>query len=217
MDCERLKVKQSHYRLGQAQRLPDFKIIGTWRLSALRAGRLYPTGNIPGTHFCLRLSWFQGHSVARRVMWIKKSSDTIGNRTSDIPACSTVTQPNAPSGGLIKFVPTEKKIYIYIYMCVCMYIRIPFHFYKFQPKILKHNVFILQLSNSYIQYFDNSVWTMYPNSCCITKQNMAMSCSTENIQFTQQDSFINSNSFIIVKKKVKNFFQAEIFDSSPIH
>jgi len=77
--------------------------------------------------------------------------------------------------------------------------------------------FIPQLSNSYIQYFDISVPTMYPNSCRITKRNVAMSCSTEYTHFTQQASFINSNSFTIVKKKVKFFFQAEIFNSSPIH
>ena len=33
-------------------RLPDFKTIGTWRLSALCTGHLYPPGNIPSTHFC---------------------------------------------------------------------------------------------------------------------------------------------------------------------
>ena len=33
-------------------RLLDFKTIGTVRLSALRTGRLYLPGNIPGTHFC---------------------------------------------------------------------------------------------------------------------------------------------------------------------
>jgi hypothetical protein len=35
------------------------------RLSALRTGSLYPPGNIPGTHFCWRLSRPQGHSAAR--------------------------------------------------------------------------------------------------------------------------------------------------------
>jgi len=38
-------------------RLPDFKTIDTRkyyvvRLSVLRTGRLYPPGNIPGTHLC---------------------------------------------------------------------------------------------------------------------------------------------------------------------
>jgi len=57
-------------------------------LSALRIGRLYPPGNIPGTHFCYRLSRPQGHSAAGRIRSMKISSDTIGNRTRDLPACS---------------------------------------------------------------------------------------------------------------------------------
>ena len=52
------------------------------RLSVLRTGRLYPLGNIPGTHFCLRLSRPQGHSVAGRIRSMKNSNDTIGNRTA---------------------------------------------------------------------------------------------------------------------------------------
>ena len=42
------------------------------RLSALRIGRLYSPGNIPGTHFCQRLSQPQGHSAAGRIMSMKK-------------------------------------------------------------------------------------------------------------------------------------------------
>jgi hypothetical protein len=38
------------------------------RLSALRTGRLYPTGNAPGTHFCWRLSRPQGHSAIGRIL-----------------------------------------------------------------------------------------------------------------------------------------------------
>jgi len=40
---------------GFRMRLPDFKKKGHMkvvRLSALRTGCLYPTGNIPGLHFC---------------------------------------------------------------------------------------------------------------------------------------------------------------------
>ena len=66
------------------------------RLSALRTGRFLPPGNIPGTHFCQRLSRPQGHSAARRIMSMKNSSDTIGNRTRDLPTCSAVPQPAAP-------------------------------------------------------------------------------------------------------------------------
>ena len=65
------------------------------RLSALRTGRFLPPGNIPGTHFCQRLSRPQGHSAAGRTMSMKNSSDTIGNRTRDLPTCSSVPQPTA--------------------------------------------------------------------------------------------------------------------------
>jgi len=34
--------------------------------------------------------------VARRIMSMKNSNDTIGNRTHDLPACSAVPQPTAP-------------------------------------------------------------------------------------------------------------------------
>ena len=50
-------------------------------LSALRTGRLYLQGNIPGTHFCKRLSQPQGHSAAGRIMSMKNSNDTVGNRS----------------------------------------------------------------------------------------------------------------------------------------
>jgi len=55
-----------------------------------------PPGNIPGTHFCQRLSRPQGHSAAQKIMSMKNSNDTIGNRTHDIPGCSAVPQPTAP-------------------------------------------------------------------------------------------------------------------------
>ena len=53
------------------------------RLSALRIGRLYAPGNIPGTHLCKKLSQSRGHSAAERIMSTKNASDTIGNRTRD--------------------------------------------------------------------------------------------------------------------------------------
>ena len=67
------------------------------RLSAPRTGRFYPPGNIPGTHFCYRLSRPQGHSAAGRIMSMKNCNDTIGNRTRDLLACMAVPQPTAPS------------------------------------------------------------------------------------------------------------------------
>jgi hypothetical protein len=53
-----------------------------------------PPGNIPGTHFCYRLSRPQGHSAAGSIMPMK--NDTIGNRTRNLPVCSEVPQPTAP-------------------------------------------------------------------------------------------------------------------------
>jgi hypothetical protein len=66
------------------------------RLSALRTGRLYSPRNIPGTHFCSRLSRPQGPIVAGRIMSMKNPNGTIGNRIHDLPVCSAVPQPNSP-------------------------------------------------------------------------------------------------------------------------
>ena len=65
------------------------------RLSDLPTGRLYPPGDIPGTNLCERLSRSQGHSAVGRIMSRKNSNDTTGNRTRDLPACSSVPQPTA--------------------------------------------------------------------------------------------------------------------------
>jgi hypothetical protein len=47
-----------------------------------------PPGNTPGAYFCYRLSWPQGHSATGRIMSLKNSNDTIGNRTRDLLVCS---------------------------------------------------------------------------------------------------------------------------------
>ena len=59
-------------------------------MSALRIGCLYHPGKIPDTHFCQALCRPQGHAAGSIV---NDANDTIGNRTRDLPACSTVPQP----------------------------------------------------------------------------------------------------------------------------
>ena len=51
-----------------------------------------PPRNIPGTHFCYRLSQPQGHSAAGRIVSIKNSNDTIGNLTRNLLVRSAVPQ-----------------------------------------------------------------------------------------------------------------------------
>ena len=77
----------------EAPRFQDSLHIKAVGLSAQRNGRIYPPGYIPGTHFCQRLNRAQCHSVAGRIMPKKSSSDNIGNRNSDLPACSAASQP----------------------------------------------------------------------------------------------------------------------------
>jgi hypothetical protein len=49
-----------------------------------------PPGNTPGTHFCYRLIRPQDHSATGRIMSLKNSNDTIGNRTRELSVCSVV-------------------------------------------------------------------------------------------------------------------------------
>ena len=52
----------------------------------------YAPRDNPGTHFCWSLSRLQGHSAAGRIVSMKNTSDTVENRTHDLPICSAVLQ-----------------------------------------------------------------------------------------------------------------------------
>jgi hypothetical protein len=101
--CVYVKVKQPlysprHTSCSRSLRLPKFQ--DSWhmkvvRLSTLHTDRLYPTGETRGTQFCWRMSRPQGHKWAGRNMSMKNYNGRIGNRIRNLPARSTVPQPNA--------------------------------------------------------------------------------------------------------------------------
>ena len=67
------------------------------KVKSSSTGRLYPPENIPGTHFCHRLSRSQGHSAAGRIKPKRNPNGHIGNRTCELPVCSAVPQLTAPT------------------------------------------------------------------------------------------------------------------------
>ena len=71
----KVKVSQSRYRSGQAQRVPEVKFprfrnngTGQWQVVSLTHRLPLSPGNTPGTHFCWRLSRPQDQGVIGRIM-----------------------------------------------------------------------------------------------------------------------------------------------------
>ena len=81
------------FQVFEAPRFQDNQHMKVVRLSALRTGRLYPQEIFLVLISVKRLSQPQGHSAAGRIMSMKNSNETIGNRTRDLPTCSAVPQP----------------------------------------------------------------------------------------------------------------------------
>ena len=101
----------------KAPRSQDNQHMKMVRLSSLSAGRLYPPGNIPGTHFCWRLIQPKCHNVAGRIMSMR-NSDTIGNRNHDLPACNCSASSNCTTALtplLLKYKPTVFYVFCTVY------------------------------------------------------------------------------------------------------
>ena len=78
-------------------RLPFFNTIGTWRWKGCKpyAPAAFTHRKYSWCSFLLEAESTQGHSAAGRIMSMKNSNNTIGNRTRDLPEYSAVPQTTA--------------------------------------------------------------------------------------------------------------------------
>ena len=91
--------KQSQYKPSRFQEDPRFqdnRHEGGKDVSPTQPPPLSPPQEISAIHFRWRMNRPLGHSETGRIMSMKNSSETIENRTRDLPACSAVPQPTPP-------------------------------------------------------------------------------------------------------------------------
>ena len=120
-------------------------------LSVLHTGRFY-SQEIFLVLIPVR-GWFDPRAIVRPegLCQMKNFSDTIGNRTRDLPTCIAVPQPTAP--------PRAPYIYIYIYIYIYLFIYLS----------VRHNT---DLQNA--KYYTLSVSSIIENR----RGSMLVSCIT---------------------------------------
>ena len=89
--CSTAPLPLCHHGPLEWPRFPDFVTMTQdgGKVVSLTHRPPLPPGNTPDTHFCQRLSRPHGHGAIGRIMSMKNSNDTIWDRTSDLPICST--------------------------------------------------------------------------------------------------------------------------------
>jgi len=97
---EQVTVTQSMDRPWGFQEFQALRFQANWhtkvlRFSALSTGHLYPRKYF-WYSFLLKAESAPGTQCGRKDYVNENSSDTIGNRIGDLPACSAVSQPNSP-------------------------------------------------------------------------------------------------------------------------
>jgi hypothetical protein len=108
---EHEKEKLSHYRPEETLRVPeglDSQI--SWQSAREGFEPYAPADFIPRSHpWCsLRL---KGHSAAGSIKEMKNPSDSIGNRTRHLPACSALPKPTAPLRTPLQIIPHINDLY----------------------------------------------------------------------------------------------------------
>jgi len=170
---DEVKVKWSFYRPIQALRFPEDGDTQISRQLVHAGGKVVsPTHqrNITGTHFCWRLSRPQGHRAVGRIMSMKNSNDIIGNRTRDLPACSSVPKPTvllrarAALGGssdLARIVFTTDLLLLLLLLLRCVYYCCCHRLFLPDISLGPTVIPTAQASSFRLQYFPYYLWCSY--------------------------------------------------------